>query len=279
MTDAAAEGRLLWDSVTGFAPAPDRRDGLLAADSWLVEDGRVRGIEHHVSRFSGACVQLGLSPAILERFWQGALAALPRTGSWFPRTELREDASLVLWIRRAPRLLGGVRILTWPHADPRAQPRRKGPDLGVLAEIKAMAQAAGADDALFTTRDGLATESTTASLLWWEGYELCLPDTDDHLLPGVTRALLVRQALESGVVVRRSRATPQDLYDREVWLVNALHGIRPVTEWVGTGREAGPAGRAPRWQRLLRARARALADRPTSQLPWHAIRTTEGSSS
>jgi branched-subunit amino acid aminotransferase/4-amino-4-deoxychorismate lyase len=278
MTDAA-EGRLLWDSVTGFSPAPDQRPGLLAADSWLVEDGRVRGMEHHVSRFSGSCVQLGLEPATLEGFWDSAIGALPRAGSWFPRAELRGDGTLTLWIRRAPQRLGGIRILTWPHADPRATPRRKGPDLAALAEVKATAQAAGADDALLTTRDGLATESTTASLLWWEGYELCLPDSDDHLLPGVTRALLVRQALESGVVVRRSRAAPQDLYDREVWLVNALHGIRPVTEWVGTGREAGPAGRAPRWQRLLRARARALADRRTSQLPSHAIRTTEGSPS
>ncbi|MCX4545896.1 aminotransferase class IV [Streptomyces sp. NBC_01565] len=279
MTVAAAEGRLLWDSVTGFAPAPDRPAGLLAADSWLVEDGRVRGIEHHVSRFSGACVQLGLSQDTLERFWQGALAALPRTGAWFPRTELREDGSLALWIRPAPPLLGGVRILTWGHPDPRATPRRKGPDLGLLAEVKTLAQAAGADDALFTTPDGRATESTTASLLWWEGYDLCLPDTEDHLLPGVTRILLVRQALESGVVVRRSNATPEDLYDREVWLVNALHGIRPVTEWVGAGREAHPAGRAPRWQRLLRARARALTDPRTSQPPSHALRTTEGSPS
>jgi hypothetical protein len=41
------------------------------------------------------------------------------------------------------------------------------------------------------------------------------------------------------------------------WLVNALHGIRPVTGWSGTGTgtgrpmRAGPASRAAEWRKWL----------------------------
>ncbi|MFE5831227.1 aminotransferase class IV [Streptomyces sp. NPDC056488] len=258
---AVAEARLAWDGARGLVPGAPAPDTLLAADSWLVEDGRVRDVEGHRARFTRACRDSGRDASAVERFWRDALAALPRTGAWFPRVELHGDGVLALWPRRAPQLLGPVRVLPRPDADPRTAPHRKGPDLALLARVRAEAQEAGADDALLTTASGAAIESTTASLLWWEDDELCLPEPGPHLLPGVTSALLVRQARESGVVVRYGRAAPEELHDRETWLVNALHGIRPVAAWVGAGGgPAAPAPRAARWQRLLRARARPLPD-------------------
>lgn len=260
MTAAFTERWLAWDGDRGFAPAADPGGELLVADSWLVEDGGVRALDRHEARFTASCARKGLEPPAVRRFWRAAAAALPRTGLWFPRVELHADGTLALNLRPAPELRPSVRVLPWPYADPRTQPWCKGPDLGRLAQVRTQARAAGSDDALFTTGEGRVTESATASLLWWEGSELCLPDAEAHVLPGVTSALITRLAKDRGVVVRRARATVEDLYDREVWLVNALHGVRPVTEWVGTGRRAGPAGRAPLWQRLWRAQARPLDD-------------------
>ncbi|MET9439360.1 aminotransferase class IV [Streptomyces sp. NPDC006610] len=268
---ACTERWLAWDGERGFAPAADPAGDLLVADSWLVADGRVRAVERHGARFAASCVRAGLRQPAVRRFWDAAVAELPREGQWFPRVELHPDGTLALNLRRAPDLAPAVRVLPWPYADPRTAPLVKGPDIGRLAQVRARARAAGADEALFTTEDGRVTESTTASLLWWEGPDLCLPDAEDRVLPGVTSALLSGLARDRGVVVRRARAAFEDLYDRETWLVNALHGIRPVTEWISSGRRAAPAERAPRWQRLLRAQARHLDDSPIASEHAHRV--------
>ena len=45
----------------------------------------------------------------------------------------------------------------------------------------------------------------------------------------------------------------------EVWLVNAVHGIRPVAAWSGGELQAGAATRAEGWQRELDAQRAKLA--------------------
>ena len=252
MTVSGKENWHAWVQDRGFVPGVRDSDArILVADSWLVREGRVRGLERHVSRFQRSCLAEGVTRQTLEHFWQAVVGELPLSGSWFPRVELHRGGSLALWIRKAPALQSSILVLPWPYPDPRTMPRRKGPDLGRLAEVRAQAQALGADDALFTTEDGFVTESTTSSLLWWEEDELVFPDTPEHLLPGITRALIKQQALRSGIAVRRAKATPEELYGREVWLVNALHGIRPVAGWIGTAHPATQAKRAPRWRETL----------------------------
>ncbi|MEU5362027.1 aminotransferase class IV [Streptomyces sp. NPDC005925] len=271
MTAARTARWLAWDGGRGFAPAADPGGDLLVADSWLVEDGRVRALDRHEARFAGSCARKGLERSVVRRFWRDAVRELPRTGAWFPRVELHADGTLALNVRPAPEFGTSVRVLPWPYADPRTQPWCKGPDIGRLAQVRAQARDAGADEALFRTGEGQVTESATASLLWWDGPDLCLPAAEARLLPGVTRAVVTGLARDRGVAVRRVRATLEDLYDREVWLVNALHGVRPVTEWVGTGRTAGPAGKASLWQELWRAQARSLDDSRRESTPAHHL--------
>lgn len=81
---------LMWREDGGLMPSRAVPDAaLLAADSWLVDDGRVRGLDHHRRRFVAACVEAsGDSPARIESFWRDVIAALPRTERWFPRVEL-----------------------------------------------------------------------------------------------------------------------------------------------------------------------------------------------
>jgi hypothetical protein len=244
-------------------PAP-----VAAADSWLVTHGRVRALDRHQLRFGRACAAAARAgpgrlpgPDDLAGFWTAVVARLPRTGCWFPRVELAGPGPPGLWLLVRPAPPPGTTARLWlgDTADRRRVPRRKGPDLPRLAALRARAVAAGADDALLTTPGGIVLEGTTTSLLWWEDDRLCLPSAGLRTLPGVTSGLLAQRARELGIPVARRRVTVSGLAGREVWAVNAAHGLRPVVGWAGStagpGTEPGTASRAPAWRHWLQEAA------------------------
>jgi branched-subunit amino acid aminotransferase/4-amino-4-deoxychorismate lyase len=136
-------------------------------------------------------------------------------------------------------------------ADPRREPRRKGPDLERLASLRERAATRGAGEAVISDAGGRLLEGAFTSLLWWEGETLCAVPDDAPILPGITRALLVALARDRGTPVAYRRPRSRELAERETWLVSALHGIRVVTRWANGGPPAGGAPRAGGWQRLL----------------------------
>jgi branched-subunit amino acid aminotransferase/4-amino-4-deoxychorismate lyase len=214
---------------------------LLAADSWLVVDGRARAVERHWARFSAACGDVDLT-----RFRAEVERAVPAQGRWFPRVELRADGELAFRVRPAPPREPTVVAWIADVPDPRRHPRCKGPDLHRLAALRERAASHGAGEAVIADGDGRLLEGAYTSLLWWEGETLCAVPDDAPILPGITRGLLIELA---GTVELR-RPAPQDLAGRETWLVSALHGIRAVTRWV-RGPEPGEAALAAEWQRRL----------------------------
>jgi branched-subunit amino acid aminotransferase/4-amino-4-deoxychorismate lyase len=223
---------------------------LRAADSWLVEDGRVRAVERHWGRFSATCAEHGVEPEALAALRADVERAVPARGRWFPRVELSEDGELAFRVRPAPAREPTVVAWIADVPDPRRAPRRKGPDLERLAALRERAAAHGAGEAVLSDADGRLLEGAFTSLLWWEGATLCVVPDDAPILPGVTRGLLIEVARERGTPVAQRRPLPHELADRETWLVSALHGIRAVTGWAG-GPAAGAAQRAALWQRRL----------------------------
>jgi branched-subunit amino acid aminotransferase/4-amino-4-deoxychorismate lyase len=224
---------------------------LLAADSWLVDDGRVRAVERHWARFSATCREHAIEPEALSALRADVERALPGRGRWFPRIELREDRDLAFRVRPAPPREPTVVAWIADVPDPRRAPRHKGPDLERLATLRERAAAHGAGEAVLSDAGGRLLEGAFTSLLWWEGETLCVVPDDAPILAGVTRGLLVEIAREQGTPVAHRRPAPHELADRETWLVSALHGIRAVTRWAAGGPRAGGAPRAARWQRLL----------------------------
>lgn len=216
---------------------------LLAADSWLVVDGRVRALDRHWARFSATCAEHGVDT---QAFRADVARAVPAEGRWFPRVELHADGELAVRVRPAPPREPSVVAWIADVPDPRRAPRRKGPDLERLAALRDRAAAQGAGEAVIADAGGRLLEGAYTSLLWWEGETLCAVPDDAPILPGITRALLIELA---GAVELR-RPAPRELAGRETWLVSALHGIRAVTRWVG-GPEPGDALRAAAWQRRL----------------------------
>ena len=219
---------------------------LLAADSWLVVDGRARAVDRHWARFGETCRGHGVEPDALAALRARVEGAVPSEGRWFPRVELHADGELAVRVRPAPPREPTVVAWIADVPDPRSAPRRKGPDLDRLAALRQRAAAHGAGEAVLADADGRLLEGAFTSLLWWEGETLWAVPDDAPILPGITRALLIELA---GAVELR-RPEPRDLAGRETWLVSALHGIRAVTRWVG-GPEPGEASRAATWQRRL----------------------------
>lgn len=233
-----------------LVPAPAAPAAVLVADSWLVDDGRQRAAAAHWDRFCGSCLQAGVQREELRSFRAAASAALPREGRWFPRVELTQRG-LALRLRRAPPVASETaRVLVGAPGDPRAAPCRKGPDLELLASLRAAARERGADELLLCDEHGALLEGALSSLLWWEDDVLCTT-RDEHALPGVTRALLLARAQADGIEVRRRAPQPSELDGRETWLTSALHGIRVVTGWVSPQITPGAGERAPRWREEL----------------------------
>jgi branched-subunit amino acid aminotransferase/4-amino-4-deoxychorismate lyase len=224
---------------------------LLAADSWLVEDGRVRAVERHWARFEATCRAHGVRAGGLAHLRATVAREIPERGRWFPRVELRADGQLALRVRpapaREPTVVGWVADI----ADPRREPRRKGPDLKRLGALRERAKAHGAGEAILSDADGRLLEGAFTSLLWWEEETLWGVPEDAPILPGITRGLLLELARDRGTAVAERRPLLHELADRETWLVSALHGIRVVTGWANGGPPAGGAPRADGWQALL----------------------------
>jgi branched-subunit amino acid aminotransferase/4-amino-4-deoxychorismate lyase len=232
---------------------------VLAADSWLAHDGTAVALDAHRHRFLGS-----LPPeADGAAFWDAAVAAVPRTGDWFPRLELREVGErreLLLRMRPAPPLRRDVALVAHDGPDPRTQPLVKGPDLERLTAVRTSAQGRGGDDAVLRDAAGRIAETATASLVWWRGDALCVPDRGIPHLPGITLGAVVVLATALGVDVRHEEARPEDLDGLEIWTLNALHGIRIVTSWPGGPSPAAEPGRLTAWRRRLDALRRPLPE-------------------
>lgn len=205
---------------TGAAPA----GAPLVVDSWLVDDGAVRGLSRHLARFATAAVARGAGEAAVAEFLAAVPHRLPRRGAWFPRVEAWHGGVLTLWTRPAPPRAVTTRLWVPPVPDPRRAPTVKGPDLAALAALREQALRHGADDAVLWAADGSVLEAAHAALLWWRDGALCRPA--GPVLPSVTAALLADLARRHGVAVRRDRCTAGELVDRPVWTLNALHGLR-----------------------------------------------------
>ncbi len=233
--------------------APVVGDGapVVVADSWLVADGRVRRLDLHRDRFTQSALELGAEAAQLRQAWDQLPALLPADGRWFPRINMLGSGALTLTLRPAPAAQASVIAWLCPTPDRRRLPRRKGPELQMLGELRDEAATHGAGEALLADADGLLLEGAYSSLLWWEGERLCAVPDEAPVLPGITRRLLLDLAQQNAISIDYRRPSLDQLAGKETWLVSALHGIRAVSAWADGGPTAGAPSRAPDWQQRL----------------------------
>jgi hypothetical protein len=241
--------KLRWQGGQRFVPDPgDRAVSVEVADSWLVEEGRGRGLDRHRERFTGSCPD----PGRADIFFGEVLAAIPRTGRWFPRVEWHLG-EFRLWLRPAPPRSATVSLWVPDRPDPRVHPSVKGPDLAALSALRSEAADMGFGEAVLVSPEGWVREGALSALMWWREDLLCTSPEGPGLLPSVTRRLVLMLAQQQGQRVRLERVRPGELMDLECWSMSALHGIRAVT-----GRNRAPARRAQQWQEVLLSLAEPL---------------------
>jgi branched-subunit amino acid aminotransferase/4-amino-4-deoxychorismate lyase len=224
---------------------------IVAADSWLVTDGKALALDLHSSRF------LDSAPGA-EAFWDAAIAAIPAEGDWFPRVELHEPRRLVFRLRSAPERTRSAVLATWTGPDPRTEPLVKGPDLASMLRIRTAVQAQGADEAAILSDDGYVVEGAYSALLWWRGEILCGPPSTFDRVDSVTARSVLTLARALGIDTHEEAVTPAELDGTELWALSALHGIRIVTRWVDGPELAEKPGRLAQWRARLSALRRDI---------------------
>lgn len=240
---------------------------LGAADSWLLEDGRVRGLEEHFARFGAWVMRFApiLYPS-LATFYAQVTAAMPLQGRWFPRIELHlgstdeptSQPALFLRLREAPEPLTDIVLWTLDEPDPRALPLVKGPDLSLGMQIRRKAILHNADEAVILSTEGFLEEGALTSIVWWRGNVLCAPDDSVPWLNSVTRNTIFAIARDMGVQTKLERVKPADLVGLEIWALSSLHGIRPVVDWVNLGSPVGEIRHYESFQKRLRMLSRQV---------------------
>ncbi|QOD42482.1 aminotransferase class IV [Clavibacter zhangzhiyongii] len=234
---------------------------VLAADSFLVDEGRVLALDVHWQRFLASLRLQGAAVPDPAAFLDAAVAALPRAGAWFPRVEALRgpDGDVArLLLRPAPERTATVVLRDHDGPDPRTMPRVKGPDLHALGALRSRAARHGAGEAVILAADGTIVEGAYSAIVWWHGDALAVVEGDVPRIPSVTERSVVALATALGIDVLHDRVRPADLNGHEVWAVSALHGIRLVREWIGGPSVAAEPGRVRAWRSRLDALRREL---------------------
>lgn len=230
---------------------------LKAADSWLVEDGKVRSLTAHFERFASWVISQDPGQRqLLPGFFAEVKRLLPTTGRWFPRMEYHGEESigqrLFLRLREAPERIESIRLWTYPSPDPRTNPTVKGPDLSLCQQLRRHANMNGADEAVITSIDGLVAEGALSSLVWFRGDLLCSSDDSTKWLPGVTRTDVFEIARQMGIATRLEAIRPAELAQLPIWALSSLNGIMPVTSWVGENEEVPQSHHLEAFSKRLR---------------------------
>lgn len=211
-------------------------DRLVLADSFLVDlrDGVpvAHGLDLHQARFREDLKQLGYAEDATA-FWEEGIrricAFALAEGPSFPRFECWASASglrLHLSLRHAPARTDSISMAVAESPVDSSAAKLKGPNIARYAELIRE----HGSEVLLTNPDGIALEGTTTSLMWWEHNTLMTVSPEHARVTSVTEALVLEIARELRIPTGFASRSPEELCTCELWAVNSLHGIRPVTQ-------------------------------------------------
>jgi D-alanine transaminase len=123
--------------------------------------------------------------------------------------------------------------------------------ISLVANVMMREQAAQADvtDAILV-RDGHVTEGTASNIFIVKNGVLVTPPTSKHLLPGITRDLVLELARANGVKceVRNIQQAELNTAD-EIWMTSSTREIAPVL--LLNGEPVGDASIGPLWKKMI----------------------------
>jgi 4-amino-4-deoxychorismate lyase len=244
-------------------------DGLF--ETIACEGARPRLLERHLQRLGAGCERLGLVPidgAALAREVRELAAGTSRA---IVKLLLTRGVSLARGYAPAgsERTLRIALRYAWPAPDP--EPTRQGvrvrraalrlgenPALAGIKHCNRLEQVLArgewsdpgiAEALLFSSSEALVS-GTMSNVFLVRGSKVLTPRIDRCGVAGVMRGLVLEVAARAGISAEERRLDAEDLAAaEELFLTNALTGIRPVRELDGMDLPVGPVTR--RLQELL----------------------------
>jgi len=239
----------------------DSYEKVLVADSFLVEDGKVRSFQLHLDRFiRGLELKTPELRDSFDLFLDQAIALIPRVGRYFPKLEVQDKntPTFVFTLRDAPEQLGPATLWTYPYPDPRKDLSVKGPELSLGYEIRTLAQSKGADEAVLLNEYGEISEGSLSSLIWWRGDVLGAPGDEIPWLESVTRQEIFQIAESMGIQTMLEHRRPEELIGLELWLLSSLQGIRVVKNWLEVSHDFAEGNHVASFEKRLKLLATTL---------------------
>lgn len=207
--------------VSAPDPLPEGTSPAIA-DSFLMRDGMVRALRWHSERFREAVA--AHAPALLHSlpaFTAACADELMGEFEVFPRLDV-VDESFWLRIRPVPALTATATAVT-ERVDV-VLPALKGPNISLYTQLNTSHNC----ETVRVNARGNVIEGVTSAVLWWQDDSLHSVASTERIT-STTEHFLFSVAHDLGFSVTQASITPAQLCRHETWLVNALHGIRPLT--------------------------------------------------
>ena len=200
--------------------------GLIETMRW--SQGRCELLPLHLDRVaaSAAHFQFDFDRAVVLRAIEAEASRLPSHGVWKLRVVVSRDGTCVFSPAEALQdQSGSLRAMLWPRpvASSDAMLQHKTTCRAVYDQAVRHARAHGYVDALFVNELGMVTEGAIHSIFVRHGSRWRTPPLHAGALPGVYRAFLLATAAEIDV---EAFGREELLSADEVWLTNAVHGMR-----------------------------------------------------
>lgn len=88
-------------------------------------------------------------------------------------------------------------------------------------------------DEVIMHKNNLLTEAGASNLFFIKDKKVCTPSLDNNILPGITRAILIKILSNAGIDVIQSNFTVDDLQlASSAWLTSSTKGIAPIVNIV-----------------------------------------------
>ena len=239
-------------------------DGLFETIACL--NGRPRFLPLHLERLEFGCERLQITTANLEEVRAEILAMAAGVERAILKVIVTAGEAIARGYARSGRERA-TRITirySWPHDSPAQlqdgvmvrtltlrlgeNPRLAGLKHGnrleqILARLELSADPGLAEGLLYSSSGNLVSATSSNVFVVREG-SLLTPRIDQCGVAGVMRRVVLREARQAGVPARECELRAQDVQDaEEVFLTNALIGIRPVSRLDARELTPGPVTR------------------------------------
>jgi para-aminobenzoate synthetase/4-amino-4-deoxychorismate lyase len=256
---SAEEAMTARPELAADRPSARPRPAAGVFTSLLVDLGATRDLAGHLARLDDSTAQL-YGKHLPQSLYDDLAACLARRPSGRLRvTAQPSGGQLRAGVAVIPLAGQPETVRLRPAVIPGGLGAHKWLDRRLIAELTRQRLRGPGEQLLIQDAGGEVLETDRASVFAVVKGSLRTPSADGRILPGVTRAVVLKAARLNGIEVKTGAITRAQLADAsEVFVTNALRGVMPV-QTIGDGTVACAPGPVARL--LAAALARRPADR------------------